>query len=67
MLVTKTGGSMRVTLPNSWCKVNNIQHGSVLQVMEHGMLIVFPLEIDEKMNIDKMLIDIKGAMTFLKG
>jgi hypothetical protein len=65
---TQTGGSsMRVTLPKSWCHCNNIMHVSQMQVMDHGVLIIFPPKIDKGMDVNKLMDDIRSTLTFLKG
>jgi len=67
MIVTKSGSSsMRVTLPGPWRKTNKIKHGDTLQCLEHGVLIIFPPAMDEKVDADKMAADIRGAIAFLK-
>jgi len=64
---TQTGGSsMRVTLPKPWCNTNNIVHGSQMQVLNHGVLIIFPPKIDKTMDINKLMEDIRSTLTFLK-
>jgi len=64
---TQTGGSsMRVTLPKPWCYTNHIVHGSQMQVLNHGVLIIFPPKIDKNMDINKLMEDIRSTLTFLK-
>jgi phosphate uptake regulator len=64
---TQTGGSsMRITLPKPWCRLHNITHGSQMQILEHGVLIIFPPKIDKGMDISKLLEDIRSTLTFLK-
>ena len=57
---------MRVTLPKPWCYTNHIVHGSQMQVLNHGVLIIFPPKIDKNMDINKLMEDIRSTLTFLK-
>lgn len=57
---------MRVTLPKPWCRLNHIEHESQMQILEHGVLIIFPPKIDKNMDISKLLEDIRSTLTFLK-
>jgi len=37
-----------------------------MQILEHGVLIIFPPKIDKGMDISKLLEDIRSTLTFLK-
>lgn len=67
VLVTRSGGaSMRVTLPKPWCNTNKIEHHSNLQIMVHGVIIIFPPSVDRTLDVDKLITDIKSTLNFLK-
>jgi hypothetical protein len=67
VLVTRSGGaSMRITLPKPWCKLNKIEHHSSLQIMVHGVVIIFPPVIDKTLDVDKLMADVKSTLSFLK-
>jgi hypothetical protein len=38
-----------------------------MQVMDHGVLIIFPPKIDKGMDVNKLMDDIRSTLTFLKG
>lgn len=67
VLITQSGGaSMRVTLPKEWCKMNKVVHHSNLQIMVHGVVIIFPPNVDKSLDVDKLVTDIKSTLNFLK-
>lgn len=67
MMVTQSGGSsLRVTLPKSWCKENKLKHHDTVQVMSHGVLVIFPPNVNKDLDVDKIMIDIRSTLNFLK-
>jgi len=37
-----------------------------MQILEHGVLIIFPPKIDKGMDINKLMEDIRSTLSFLK-
>jgi antitoxin component of MazEF toxin-antitoxin module len=67
LLITQSGGaSLRVTLPKTWCKDNHIKHHDTVQMMIHGVIVIFPPTVDKSLDVDKLMIDIKHTLNFLK-
>lgn len=62
---TISGGSVRVTLPSSWCRLYKIHKNTELQVIEHGVIVIFPPNVKD-LDIEKLVSDIKGTLAFLK-
>lgn len=67
MLVTLSGGaSFRVTLPGAWCKSGGVKNHDELQVLDSGVLVIFPPHMDKDLDIEKFMIDLRGGLTFMK-
>lgn len=59
------GSSLRITLPKSWCKLHKINGNTDLQVIEHGVIVIFPPNVKD-LDVEKLVSDIKGTLAFLK-
>lgn len=61
---TKTGGSIRISLPPDWIKDDGIEHGDELDILESGLLVILPKremkdsEISESFECVKRMIAI---------
>jgi antitoxin component of MazEF toxin-antitoxin module len=63
-------GSLRLTLPTEWNKINSIQEGDMLTLIGNKLLIVMPKrkmtlqELSDEINTMKILIEmeIKGSL-----
>jgi antitoxin component of MazEF toxin-antitoxin module len=66
IVVSKVGGSFRMTMPGSWVKMHEIKHHTELQIMEHGAIVVFPPRIDKSLDNEKLITDIRSTLNFLK-
>ncbi len=62
---TLSGGSLRVTLPRSWCQLNKLDKNMELQIIEHGVIVIFPPNVKD-LDTEKLVADIKGTLSFLK-
>lgn len=62
---TITGGSLRISLPSSWCKLHNIHKNTELQIIEHGVIVIFPPNVNN-LDAEKLVADIKGTLAFLR-
>ena len=64
---TLSGGtSLRITLPKSWCKLHGINKNTDLQIIEHGVIVIFPPNVKDIVDAEKLTADIKGTLAFLK-
>lgn len=59
------GSSLRVTLPKSWCRLHKIDKNMNLQIIEHGVIVIFPPNVEE-LDTEKLVADIKGTLAFLR-
>lgn len=60
------GSSLRVTLPKSWCKLHKIDKNMNLQIIEHGVIVIFPPNVKDIVDAEKLTADIKGTLAFLR-
>ena len=60
------GGSTRITLPATWVKASNLKHGDDVQILEHGVLIIFPPSMPDDATMAKIIEDLKGAVLGLR-
>ena len=62
-----SGGSKRITLPATWTKQHGVKAGDDLQLLDHGVLIVFPPKINSNLNLDDLTRDIRATLfNFIK-
>lgn len=62
-----SGGSKRITLPAAWTKQHNVKAGDDLQLLDHGVLIVFPPKINGNLDVDSLTRDIRATLfNFIK-
>ena len=62
-----SGGSKRITLPAAWTKQHNVSAGDDLQLLDHGVLIVFPPKINGNLDVDGLTRDIRATLfNFIK-
>lgn len=59
------GSSLRITLPKSWCKLHGIDKNVDLQIIEHGVIVIFPPSVKD-VDAEKLTNDIKGTLAFLR-
>jgi hypothetical protein len=59
------GSSLRVTLPRSWCQLYKLNKNTELQLIEHGVIVIFPPNVKD-IDAEKLVADIKGTLAFLK-
>lgn len=57
--------SLRITLPKSWCKLHGIDKNIDLQIIEHGVIVIFPPNVKD-VDAEKLTTDIKGTLAFLR-
>ena len=57
-----SGGSKRITLPAAWTKQHGVKTGDDLQLLDHGVLIVFPPKLNSKLDIDALMRDIRATL-----
>lgn len=62
-----SGGSLRITIPATWVKSAHVEAGTELQLLDHGVLIIFPPKVSNNLDIDSLTRDIKTTLTnFIK-
>lgn len=59
------GASLRITLPKSWCKLYSIDKNTDFQIIEHGVIVIFPPNVKD-IDAEKLTADIKGTLAFLR-